>query len=154
MKYTFLFLIMVSLGCDSPPKNENSGENKLPAQEVEVNAEPQVNPTVDKQYTEEKKQFTTMIAQLKKELKQEKEERRAEKEACAQQLKVLNEQIRGLEREKQEIGRKRAAEIDDIFQTHRMKISQLQKEIRLADAAGYKRGVDEMLSRINQGKIR
>jgi hypothetical protein len=43
------------------------------------------------------------------------------------------------------------AEIDTLKEEHGGKLSQLQREIKLADAAGYQRGIDEMLAKQQGG---
>lgn len=41
--------------------------------------------------------------------------------------------------------------MDNLKETYNAKLKQLQREISIADAVGYKRGIDEMLER-QQGK--
>ena len=83
----------------------------------------------------------------------EKEERKKENEAAEQQQMVLNNQIAEMENDKLETAKKHTAEIDAITEEHKQVIAQKQEEIRLADAAGYKRGIDEMLAKQQGGEV-
>ena len=42
---------------------------------------------------------------------------------------------------------RRLAEMDNLLETHRREMQKIRNEINRADAAGYKRGIDEMLAR-------
>ena len=69
------------------------------------------------------------------------------KKASEQQIMVLNNNIADLEQQKIETEKMHTAEIDSLKEEHGAKLSQLQREIKLADAAGYQRGIDEMLAK-------
>ena len=56
-----------------------------------------------------------------------------------------------MENDKQETAKKHVAEIDALLEEHKQQLAKKQEEIRLADAAGYKRGIDEMLAK-QQGR--
>lgn len=86
-------------------------------------------------------------------LANEKEERKKENEAAEQQQIVLNNQIAEMENDKQETAKKHTAEIDALLEEHKQQIAQKQEEIRLADAAGYKRGIDEMVAKQQGGEV-
>ena len=86
-------------------------------------------------------------------LTNEKEERKKENEAAEQQQQVLNDQIVGLESDKQETAKKHVAEVDALLEEHKQQLAKKQEEIRLADAAGYKRGIDEMLAKQQGGEV-
>ena len=90
---------------------------------------------------------------VEEDLVNEKSERQKEKEASDQQIMVLNNQIVELENDKQETAKKHTAEIDALLEEHKQQIAQKQEEIRLADAAGYKRGIDEMLAKQQGGEV-
>lgn len=90
---------------------------------------------------------------VEEDLINEKAERQKEKEASDQQIMVLNNQIVEMENDKQETAKKHTAEIDALLEEHKQQISQKQEEIRLADAAGYKRGIDEMLAKQQGGEV-
>ena len=64
---------------------------------------------------------------------------------------VLNNNIAGLEQQKVDMEKKHTAEIDGIKAEHGEKVSQLQREIGLAEKAGYQRGIDEMLAKQQGG---
>ena len=82
----------------------------------------------------------------------EKAERKSEKEASDQQILVLNNNIAGLEQQKLDTEEKHIKEIDDLKAEHGEKIKALGKEITLADALGYKRGIDEMMAKQKGGE--
>ena len=86
-------------------------------------------------------------------LANEKEERKKENEAAEQQQIVLNNQIAEMENDKQETAKKHTAEIDALLEEHKQQIAQKQEEVRLADAAGYKRGIDEMVAKQQGGEV-
>ena len=58
-----------------------------------------------------------------------------------------------LEKQKQEIQKKHEAELNEIIRNHKTELQNMGREIRKADAAGYKRGIDEMMAR-QQGGFR
>ena len=64
---------------------------------------------------------------------------------------VLNNNIAGLEQQKIDTEKMHTAEIDSLKEEHGTKVSQLTREIQLADAAGYQRGIDEMLAKQQGG---
>ena len=90
---------------------------------------------------------------LEEDLLNEKEEREKENQASEQQVMVLNNQVVDLENQKQEDAKKHFAEVDAMQEEHKQQLSKKQEEIRLADAAGYKRGIDEMLSKQQGGEV-
>jgi hypothetical protein len=84
-------------------------------------------------------------------LAEEKKLRKDENEAAEQQIMVLNDNIAGLEQQKIDTDKKHTVEIDSLKEEQGTKISQLQREIQLADAGGYQRGIDEMLAKERGG---
>ena len=95
--------------------------------------------------------FELKLQNTEADLAEEKKLRKDEKEAAEQQIMVLNDNIAGLEQQKIDTGKKHTAEIDSIKEEHGTKVSQLTREIQLADAAGYQRGIDEMLAKERGG---
>ena len=83
----------------------------------------------------------------------EKNEREKEKQACDQQIKVLSDQVFDLENQKLEDGKKHLAELDALHEEHKKQLAQKQEEVRLADAAGYERGINEMLAKQKGGEV-
>jgi len=96
-------------------------------------------------------EFEVKLGQVEADLTAEKAERKSEKEASEQQITVLNNNIAGLEQQKVESEKKHIVEIDEMKNEYDAKITSLGKEITMADAAGYKRGVDEMLEKQKGG---
>lgn len=97
-------------------------------------------------------EFEVKLGQTEADLTAEKAERKSEKEASDQQIIVLNNNIAGLEQQKLDNEKKHIAEIDLMKVEHGEKIKALGKEITLADAAGYKRGIDEMVAKQTGGE--
>ena len=95
--------------------------------------------------------FELKLQNTEADLAEEKKLRQDEKEASEQQIMVLNNNIAGLEQQKIETEKMHTAEIDSLKEEHGAKLSQLQREIKLADAAGYQRGIDEMLAKQKGG---
>lgn len=86
-------------------------------------------------------------------LANEKQERQNEKEAADQQIMVLNTRVAEMESDKQETAKKFEAEMDALLEEHKQQIEKKQEEIRMADASGYKRGIDEMLAKQQGGEV-
>ena len=84
--------------------------------------------------------FELKLQNTEADLAEEKKLRQDEKEASEQQIMVLNNNIAGLEQQKIEAEKMHTAEIDSLKEEQGAKLSQLQREIKLADAAGYQRG--------------
>ena len=59
---------------------------------------------------------------------------------------VLDTRVAELENEKVETAKTHEAEVDALLEEHKKEIEKKQEEIRMADADGYKRGIDEMLA--------
>ncbi len=97
-------------------------------------------------------EFEVKLGQVEADLTAEKADRKSEKEASDQQISVLNNNIAGLEQQKQDNEKKHIAEIDAMKDEQGQKIKALGKEITLADAAGYKRGIDEMMAKQTGGE--
>lgn len=97
-------------------------------------------------------EFEVKLGQVEADLTAEKADRKSEKEASDQQISVLNNNIAGLEQQKQDNEKKHIAEIDAMKDEQGEKIKALGKEITLADAAGYKRGIDEMIAKQTGGE--
>jgi hypothetical protein len=96
-------------------------------------------------------EFEVKLGQVEADLTVEKAERKSEKEASDQQILVLNNSIAGLEQQKLDNEKKHISEIDSMKEEHGEKIKALGKEITLADQAGYKRGIDEMMAKQTGG---
>ena len=124
------------LGTKAKPTNgQDHGEKK------------QLLKKLEEQYSKEKKRLNTEIASLEKDLSKEKLLRKNELDSATQQIAVLDNIVEELERQKQAIQKTHSAEIDNLKEAYNAKLKQLQREISIADATGYKRGIDEMLER-------
>ena len=66
---------------------------------------------------------------------------------------VLNTRVAEMESDKQETAKKFEAEMDALLEEHKQQIEKKQEEIRMADASGYKRGIDEMLAKQQGGEV-
>ena len=83
----------------------------------------------------------------------EKKERMAEQEASEQQVGVLNDRVASLEQDKINQKKLFEAERNALLDEHKLAIKEKNEEIRLADASGYKRGVDEMIAKQKGGEV-
>jgi hypothetical protein len=97
-------------------------------------------------------EFEVKLGQVEADLTAEKADRKSEKEAADQQIGVLNNNIAGLEQQKLDNEKAHIAQIDAMKVEQGEKIKALGKEITLADQAGYKRGIDEMMSNQTGGE--
>ena len=102
---------------------------------------------IKEQNLKDKKKLNTEITSLKNELKKEKELIKKYKEAAEQQITVLKNNIEQLEKQKQEIQKIHEAEIEEFMGSYNAKLQSIRREVIRADAAGYKRGIDEMMAR-------
>ena len=123
------------------------GAKAKPAKIEEPIENKEVLQRVVEQHSQEKKRLNSEIASLKKNFKKEKTLRGNERKSAALQIQVLENNVGKLEREKQDILERRLAEMDNLLETHRREMQKIRNEINRADAAGYKRGIDEMLAR-------
>ena len=97
-------------------------------------------------------EFEVELGQVNADLTAEKAERKSEKEAADQNIAVLKNNISGLEQQKIEMESSHEKFIEEMKAEHGEKVKALGKEITAADAAGYKRGIDEMLAKQQGGK--
>ena len=130
--------------------------DKLGAKVTKTQPVEEIKQTLEKikeQNLKDKKKLNTEITSLKNELKKEKELIKKYKEAAEQQITVLKNNIEQLEKQKQEIQKIHEAEIEEFMGNYNAKLQSIRREVIRADAAGYKRGIDEMLAR-QQGGFR
>ena len=90
-------------------------------------------------------EFEVELGQVNADLTAEKAERKSEKEASDLQIGTLNNNIAGLEQQKIELESSHEEFIEEMKAEHGNKVKSLGQEITAADAAGYKRGIDEMI---------
>jgi hypothetical protein len=127
------------------------GKNPQPVEEIKQTLE-----KIKEQNLRDKKKLNTEIASLKKDIAKEKALRKNDKdkiEAAEQQISVLKNNVEQLEKQKQEIQKKHEAEIEQFTGSYNAKLQNIRREVLRADAAGYKRGIDEMRAR-QQGGFR
>ena len=75
-----------------------------------------------------------------------------EKKAFEEKEQIMNGRIVYLEEQKMKTAQKHQVFVDTLFTEHKEQIAAMQDEVRKAGADGYKRGIDEMLSRINKSR--
>lgn len=92
-------------------------------------------------------EFEVELGQVNADLTAEKAGRKSEKEASDLQIATLNNNITGLEQQKIELESSHEEFIEKMKAEHGEKVKSLGQEITAADAAGYKRGIDEMLAK-------
>ena len=102
---------------------------------------------IKEQNLKDKKKLNYEITSLKNDLKKEKELTKKYKEAAEIQITVLKNNIEQLEKQKQEIQKIHEAEIEEFMGNYNAKLQSIRREVIRADAAGYKRGIDEMMAR-------
>ena len=73
-------------------------------------------------------------------------------EGMDQQIRVLQNQVAALEEKNQNITRKHEAALSMILRKHKKDLARMRQEVVKADAAGYQRGIDEMLARRAKAK--
>ena len=83
----------------------------------------------------------------------EKQERKNENDAFEEQKQRDSTAIADLQKENQKIVKDNEAEVDAMLDEHKQQIEKKQEEIRMADASGYKRGIDEMLAKQQGGEV-
>lgn len=97
--------------------------------------------------------LTLKLKGVEADLAVEKKERKAEQEAAEQQIGVLNDRVATLEQDKINQKKTFEAERDALLEEHKLAIQEKNEEIRLADASGYKRGIDEMIAKQKGGEV-
>ena len=102
---------------------------------------------IKEQNLKDKKKLNYEITSLKNDLKKEKELTKKYKEAAEIQITVLKNNIEHVEKQKQEIQKIHEAEIEEFMGNYNAKLQSIRREVIRADAAGYKRGIDEMMAR-------
>lgn len=93
------------------------------------------------------------VEELNADLALEKEERKAENEAAEQKENLANQRIASLEEEKIKISQVHEESLTVLMEEHQQTIAGLRDEIREAESAGYKRGIDEMVAKQQGGEI-
>jgi len=97
--------------------------------------------------------LTVEFEETKANLAIEKEEREAEKQAAEEKQRLTDQRIVTLEEEKVTMQKRMDEERDSLLLAHKEEVASLRDEIREADATGYKRGIDEMLSKQQGGEL-
>jgi len=124
--------------------------DKLGAKVTKTQPVEEIKQTLEKikeQNLKDKKKLNYEITSLKNDLKKEKELTKKYKEAAEIQITVLKNNIEHLEKQKQEIQKIHEAEIEEFMGNYNAKLQSIRREVIRADAAGYKRGIDEMMAR-------
>ena len=73
-------------------------------------------------------------------------------EGMNQQIRVLHHRVASLEEQNLNITRKHEAAMKMILRKHQRDLARMRQEVVKADAAGYQRGIDEMLARRAKAK--
>ena len=105
------------------------------------------------QLEDEVGELTVKVAGLEEDLKREKQDRQAEKEAAEQKEEQLNRLVADLEDQKMKTEQAHQEFIDTLRDEQKEELAALQDEVRKADAEGYKRGIDEMISKQQGGEV-
>ena len=105
------------------------------------------------QLDEELSKTSVELEGVKADLELEKKERVAEQQAAEEKQRLSDQRIVTLEEEKVKIEKRMEEERDSLMLQHKEEVAALRDEIREADATGYKRGIDEMISKQQGGEI-
>ena len=105
------------------------------------------------QIEDQNAKLTVELEGVKADLSLEKKERESEKMAAEERQRLSDQRIATLEEEKTQIQKQMDEERDTMQLAHKEEVAALRDEIREADATGYKRGIDEMISKQQGGEI-
>jgi len=97
--------------------------------------------------------LTVEFEETKANLALEKEERELERQAAEEKQRLADQRIVTLEDEKATIQKRMDEERDSLLLSHKEEVAALRDEIREADANGYKRGIDEMVTKQQGAEI-
>jgi chromosome segregation ATPase len=155
MKTLPFFLLTLVVGCDdkSAELSKLNSEIKILSNRTEVYEnqikEVKVEASDEKaRFDNEKIELVSKINNLEIILKKLSNE----KKAFEQKEEVLNRLVADLEEQKMKTAQEHQDFIDTLRKEQKVQLRNLQKEIRKAEADGYKRGIDEMLYRMNKSK--
>lgn len=98
-------------------------------------------------------ELTVKVAGLEEDLKREKEEREGERQAAEEKESELNRIVANLEEQKLIVEKENQDFINTLRNEQKEQLAVLQDEVRKADAEGYKRGIDEMISKQQGGEV-
>ena len=98
-------------------------------------------------------ELTVKVAGLEEDLKREKEEREGERQAAEEKESELNRLVANLEEQKLIVEKENQDFINTLRNEQKEQLAVLQDEVRKADAEGYKRGIDEMISKQQGGEV-
>ena len=98
-------------------------------------------------------ELTVKVAGLEEDLKREKEEREGERQAAEEKESELNRLVANLEEQKLIVEKENQDFINTLRNEQKEQLAALQDEVRKADAEGYKRGIDEMISKQQGGEV-
>jgi len=98
-------------------------------------------------------ELTVKVAGLEEDLKIEKEEREGERQAAEEKESELNRLVANLEEQKLIVEKENQDFINTLRNEQKEQLAVLQDEVRKADAEGYKRGIDEMISKQQGGEV-
>jgi hypothetical protein len=98
-------------------------------------------------------ELTVKVAGLEEDLKREKEEREGERQAAEEKEAELNRLVANLEEQKLIVEKENQDFINTLRNEQKEQLAVLQDEVRKADAEGYKRGIDEMISKQQGGEV-
>jgi len=159
MKTLPFFLLTLVVGCD-----DNSAELSKLNSEIKVLSdrteeyenqikEIEVEASDEKvRFDKEKIELVSKIKNLESKLKEVQKDKIDGESSIEQSLKERDLRIVALEEEKIKMKQRHEEFLDTLRKEQKVQLRNLQKEIRKAEADGYKRGIDEMLYRMNKSK--
>jgi chromosome segregation ATPase len=155
MKTLPFFFITLVVGCDdnSTELSKLNSEIKILSDRTEA-YENQIK-EIKVEASDEKARFDNEKIELLSKIKNleiKLEKLSDEKKAFEEKEQILNGMIVDLGEQKMKTAQEHQDFVDTLFIEHKEQIAALQDEVRKAGAEGYKRGIDEMLSRINKSR--
>jgi predicted nucleic acid-binding Zn-ribbon protein len=155
MKTLPFFLLTLLVGCD-----DNSAELSKLNSDIKILSdrtegyenqikEIKVEASDEKaRFDNEKIDLVSKIKDLEIELKKLSDE----KKAFEEKEQILDRIIVDLGEQKMKTAQEHQDFVDTLVTEHKQQMAAMQREIRKADAMGYKRGIAEMLSRIDKSR--
>ena len=155
MKTLPFYLLTLVIGCDdnSAELSKLNSEIKILSERTE-GYENQIK-EIKVEASDEKARFNNEKIELLSKIKNleiKLEKLSDEKKAFEQKEELLNRLVADLEEQKMKTAQKQQDFVDTLIKEQKVQIAKLQKEIRKADAEGFKRGIAYMQERINKSR--
>lgn len=156
MHFILFFLIFIFIGC-SDDSAELTAEIEVLTKKTqefentikEIRSENSAEKT---RSNDEKSKLLKKIENLETALKREQQEKIKQESNWQKKIATQTRLIAEIEEHKISLQKDHAKFIDTLRKDNKKMIARMQNEIRRAEADGYKRGIDEMISRMNKSR--